>query len=118
MKCVSHSVHRGGGSLYNITSCLAAWSHSGKGVFVPGSMFLLEGDLYAWSHVPSWGSLSRGSLSGVSVQGSVEGRFCQEDLCPGVYLSRGGVSRGLCPAGSLSRGSLSGGDPRQRPPVQ
>ena len=42
---VSHSVHRGKGSLYNVTSCLAAWPH------VP------SGGLCLWSHVPSRGSL-------------------------------------------------------------
>ena len=66
---VCHSVQ--GGSLYDVTSCLAAWSH-----------------------IPSGGSLSRGSLSGVSVQGGSlsgvsvgGGSLSREDLCRG----------GLCP---------------------
>ena len=44
--CVSHSVH-GGGSLYDVTSCLAGWSH------VPSRGSLSSG-----------GSLSRGCMSG------------------------------------------------------
>ena len=38
--CVSHSVHRGEGSLYDVTSCLTAWS------YVP------SGGLCLWSHFP------------------------------------------------------------------
>ena len=95
--CASQSVHRGRGSLYDVTSCLAAWSHvpSGKGVFVPGPMFLLgvsvqevlclEGSL-------SGGSLSKGSLSG--------------GLSPGVS-----VQWGLCPVGSLPGGLCPVTDP-------
>ena len=49
---VCYSVHRGRGSLYDVTSCLVAWPH-----------------------VPSRGSLSRGdSAGGVSVQGVLSGR--------------------------------------------
>ena len=74
---VSHSVHRG--SLYNVTSSLAAWSH-----------------------VPSIGSLSKGSLSQVV---SVRGGLCPD----GGFLSRGRVSvqgEGLDPEGCLCRGGL------------
>ena len=44
---VSHSVNMGEGSLYDVTSCLAAWSHipSGGRVSVSGSMFLPGGSL-------------------------------------------------------------------------
>ena len=70
--CASQSVHRG--ERYDVTSRLAAWSHvpSGKGVFVPGPMFLL----------------------GVSVQevlcleGSLSGGLCPRGLCLGVSLQR------------------------------
>ena len=41
---VCYSVHRDGGSLYDVTSCLAVWSH------VPS-----EGGLCLWSRVPSKG---------------------------------------------------------------
>ena len=53
---ICHSVHGGGGclwSLYDVTSCLAAWSH-----------VAFQGGLCLWSHVPSGKSPSRGSLSG------------------------------------------------------
>ena len=56
-------------------------------VWLPGPMFLLPG-ICAWSHVPSQGSVSKGSLS-------------RESVSKDVSLSRG---RGLCPGGSLSRG--------------
>ena len=47
--CLSVILFTGGrGSLYDVTSCLAAWSH------VP------SGGLCLWFHVPSGGSLSRG----------------------------------------------------------
>ena len=44
---VSHSVNRGEGSPYDVTSCLAAWSNipSGGRVSVSGSMFLAGGFL-------------------------------------------------------------------------
>ena len=44
---VSHSVQRGRGSLYDVTSCLAAWSHVpwGGGVSVSSPMFLGVGSL-------------------------------------------------------------------------
>ena len=39
---VSHSVHRGRRSLYDVTSCLATWSHVPSGTIpVSGPMFLL-----------------------------------------------------------------------------
>ena len=102
MKCVSHSVHVGG-SLYNVNSCLAAWSHvpSGMGVSVmvpcsfwkeismPGPMFLLG--------VSVQGGFCQGSLSGVSVQGSLSG---------GVSVKRISVQGCLCPGGCV-QGSLS-----------
>ena len=74
------SVH-GGGSLYDVTSCLTAWFHVPYGgVSVSGTMFLLGGGL-----CPR-GSLSGGCLhpGGVSVH---------------RYLSRGSLS-----GGSLSMG--------------
>ena len=63
----------GRGSLYDVTSYLAAWSHvpSGEGVSIPGPLFLL-GNLCVGR------SLSRGSLSRWA---SVQGRS----------LSRGGL---------------------------
>ena len=95
-----------GGSLYDVTSCLADWSYVPSG----GSVSLVPCSF--------WGSLSGGSLSG--------------DLCTGVSLSRGSLSRrvsfqgSLCPGGvsvwgrSLSRGvSVQGclsGDPLGREP--
>ena len=89
----------GGWSLYEVTSCLVAWSHVPSG-----------GCLCLWSHVPSrWvhgglcarGSLSKGSLSGKG--GLCVGGLCARGLCAGVS-----VLGGLCAWGSLSgRGSLS-----------
>ena len=70
--CVSHSVHGrwvGGGSLYDVTSCLAAWSHVPSRVSVSGSMFLP-------------GGLCPG---GVSVQRS---------FCPGEVSVPGGLCQG------------------------
>ena len=66
---VSHSVHGGRGSLYDVTSCLAVWSH----VFfwrvsVSGPIFLPRG-LCLWSHV----------LLGVSVQGDLYDKDSSED---------------------------------------
>ena len=96
--CVSHSVHGGWGSLYDVTSYLAAWSD-----------------------VPFRGGLCLGvSVQGVSLQGiSVHGGLCLGSLCPGGSLSKGAlfsevsvwgslsrvisVQGDLCPGGSLSR---------------
>ena len=69
---VCHAVHRGpGGSLYDVTSCLTAWSNVPSG-----------GALCLWSHLSSGGNVCPGGglcPSGVSVQG---------DLCPmGLCLS-------------------------------
>ena len=62
--CVSHSVQSGeGGSLYNVTFCLAAWSH------VP------SGGLCLWSNVPS------------------RGRSLSRDLCPDQCELTGKVSK-------------------------
>ena len=61
---VSHSVQ--GGSLYDVTSCLAAWSHVPSG-----------GGLCLWSHVPSRRGLCPGGslcLGVFSVQRSLSGR--------------------------------------------
>ena len=55
---VCYSVHRGRGSLYDVTSCLVAWSHVPSGVSVSGPMFL-PGDL-----CPE-GTLSEGSVRGL-----------------------------------------------------
>ena len=75
-----------GGSQYDVTFCLAAWSH------VPS-----RGVLCAWLHVPSRGSLSKGTFSkGVSVQ---------EGLC------LGSLSTGISVQGALCQGN-----PGQRPP--
>ena len=75
------SVH-GGGDLYDITSCLATWSHglSGKGVSVPDPMFLPVG-------------LCRGVLSrGVSLRGSLS----SWGLYPwGVSVHGGSLPKGL-----------------------
>ena len=117
----SHSVHRG--SLYDVTSCLAAWSHvpSGcLGVFVSYPMFLpgrwLGGSLSRGVSVS--GGLFRGLCPGVSVQERVSvvsvqqgslssgGLFVQGGLCPGE-ISFPGVSVGggaICPRRSLSYG--------------
>ena len=95
-------------------------------VWLPSHMFLAE-DLCLWPHVPSWGSLSRGSLcprrlcAGVSVQGSLRrGSLCRGsrcrgpcpgghypgDLCQGANLFRGvSVQGSFCSGGSLSRGA-------------
>ena len=41
---VCYSVHRGKGPLYDVTPCLAAWSHApSRGVSVSGPMFLPTG---------------------------------------------------------------------------
>ena len=56
------SNHTGGGSLYDVTSCLAAWS---------------QGGLCLWPHVPS--------------RGLCLGDLCPGGLCPG-NLCQGGVS--------------------------
>ena len=44
-----------GGSLYDVTSCLAAWSHVPSG-WVSGPIFLLEGlpDSDPWTETPLW----------------------------------------------------------------
>ena len=69
------------GSLYDVSSCLAAWSH------VP------SGGLYLWSHVSSRGlcprSLSMGALSGESLsrRGLCPGGLCQGDLLYGEECS-------------------------------
>ena len=68
---VCHSVQ--GGSLYDVTSCLAAWSH-----------------------IPSGGSLSRGSLSGVSVQG---GSLSGVSVGGGVFVQGGSLSGGSLSGG-------------------
>ena len=99
---------QGGGSLYDVTSCLTTWSHvlPGKGVSVP------------WSHIPSGRSLCLVPCSfqgcpsmGVSLQGSLWRGSRSRGLCPGVSVQRRSLSRrGLCPGASLS-----GRPPGQRP---
>ena len=75
-----------------------------------GSLFRGEGLYSGW--IGLWESLSRGSLSGVSiwgvpVQGSLSsGVSVQGSLSEGS-LSRGSLSRGSLSGESLSRGSLS-----------
>ena len=94
--CVILVMGWGWWSLYDVTSCLAAWSH------VPSWGFCL------WSHVPSMGSLFRGSLSwglclGVSVYGS---------LSRGVSVAGIFVQRGISVLGGISVWGMS-----VRPPV-
>ena len=62
----------GRGSLYDVTSCLAAWSH------VPFGGFCL------WSHVPSGDSLSLVpcSFRGFSIQGSLPDKKPQTETSP------------------------------------
>ena len=59
------------GSLYDVTSCLAAWSHvPSRGVSIPGPMFLPGGSLCVESL--SRGSLPRGICDqGISMKGGV-----------------------------------------------
>ena len=79
---------RQGGSLYDVTSCLAVWSRShvpSRGVCVSGPMFLPGGHLCP-EGLSAGKSLSRGSLSGGSLSGvSVKEGLCQGEggLCPG-----------------------------------
>ena len=89
--CVCHSVHWGGG-LYDVTSCLAAWSHvpsrgslclvpcSFYGGLYPGGLYYVTSCLAAWFHAPS---------VGVSVSGP-------------MFLLGKSLSAGLYPGGSLS----------------
>ena len=79
-----------GGSLYDVTSCLADWSHV----------------------------LSRESLSRrVSVQGvSFQGGLCPGGLCPRGFYPRGLCPGSLCPGGSVWRG-LSGRTPWTKTPL-
>ena len=97
----------GGSSLYDVTSCLAAWSHvpsvwhlclvscSFSGICVQG--FSVQGVcVQGCVSVQGKGSLS----SGVSVHG--EGVSVKEDLCAGVS-----VQRSLSKNVSLSRGERS-----------
>ena len=103
-----------GVSLYDVTFCLAAWSHvPPKGVSVS-----VQGSLSGRT------SFRRVSFQGVSVQGvSVQEVLCtgvsvQGGLCPGGSLSSESLSSGfsvqglcprcLCPVGSLSRGLCPG----------
>ena len=62
---VCHSVHRGG-SLYDVTSYLAAWSKFLQGVSVPGPMFFLgisvPGPIFPPQWSPSGGGLYEGGL--------------------------------------------------------
>ena len=88
----TNGVGEGGLSLYDVTSCLAAWSH------VPS----------AWHLCLISCSFSGVCVQGVSAQGSLRPRMC---LCPGeglsVYWGLCPGRRGLCPVRSLSRESLS-----------
>ena len=68
----------GGGSLYDVISCLAAWSN------VPSGGFL---------------SLVKCSLLGESLSGGL----CRGGLCPRGSLSKGSLPGGVCVQG----GSLS-----------
>ena len=121
------SVQRAG-SLYDVTSCMAALSQflPAEGVFVPGSMFLRAGGSpskgVSVQAICPWGSLSRmvsfqgffvqeGSLSvGVSVQqGLCPGGLCPAGLCPGGSLSRGSLSRGVSVQGGLCSGGVCRG---------
>ena len=88
------------GSLYDIISCLAAWSYvpSGVGVSVSGPMFLLRG-LSLWSHVP------RGDLC-------PEGSPLDRDPPPPNWTET------PMDKGPLDRNPLDRDPPRQRPPGQ
>ena len=80
-------------SLYDITSCLADWSH------VPSV------GLCPWSHVPSRGICPRGLCLG----GLCPGSLCLKGLCQGVFV-QGDLSPGVSVQGrSLPKGSLSEG---------
>ena len=98
MSVILSTGERGGGSLYDVTSCPAAVSHillGGEGFSVPGPMFLLSmagvsiWGISVWG-VSFWGSLSGG---GISIQG---------DLSPGGSLSR--EAMGLCVGISVGGG--------------
>ena len=86
-------------SLYDVTSCLAAWSH----VLPRGSS--------SWSNVPSRRAYVQGGLWGWgSLSG--DGVLCLEMGLSvwewGVSVQRGSLSRrGLCPGRSMSKGDLS-----------
>ena len=98
--CASHSVHRG--SLYDVTSCLAAWFHVPSG----GSLFLVP---YSY-----WGLCQGGLCQGGLCLGSLCRRVSvQGGLCPrGVSVQGGSLSKGgLCPGVSVQGVSL------QRPPI-
>ena len=58
------------GGLYDVTSCLTAWSH------VP------SGGLCAWSHVPSWGDVPTGG-GGLPTGGGASAYRGGEGLCTG-----------------------------------
>ena len=80
-----------GGSLFDVTSCLADWSN-----------------------VPFGGSLSLVQCSFWGGGGSVQGRFLSRGFLSGGLCPRGG---GLCPGDGVSvRGSLSGGSVQGDPP--
>ena len=94
---VSHSVHRA--SLYDVTSCMDAWSH------IPSRGSL---SLAACSF---WGSVSGGSLlGGLCLGWSLSGGLCLEGSLSRCWSLSGVLCQGrsLCPGeGSLSKGSLS-----------
>ena len=73
---VCHVVHRGEGSLYDVTSCLAAWSH------VPRRFLSLVPCSFQGVSVQGKGSLSRGRES--------------------LSMERGSMFRGSLSMGSLS----------------
>ena len=121
--CGSHSVHRG--SLYDVTSCLAAWFHvPSVGGLHLWSQVSLKGLCPGWSLsrvvsvqgglCPGW-SLSRWSLSRlVSVQGGLyPGWSLSRVFCPGWSMSRG-----LCPRESLPKGVSVRETPWTQTPIQ
>ena len=80
----------GRGSLYDVISCLAAWS------YVPSRGFC------HWSHIPTRGSLFRGG--DLCPRG-----LCSGGLCPVESLSKGFSVQGGPMFGSLYLGFLLGG---------
>ena len=95
------SMGGGGGSLYDVTFCLAAWSHvPSGGISVSRPMFLM-GCLCLWSHVPSGGrSLS---LVPCSFQGT-----CNVTCMPPLSSNKAEPTLALKPRGDVTRSPKQG----------
>ena len=91
-----HSVHSGGGSLYDVTSYLAARFH------IPSRGLCL------WFHVPSGGLYPGGHCPG----GHCPGGLCLGVSAQGISI-QGSLSRGVSGWGVSVRESLSGRPPRR-----